>query len=172
VGTQTERPPRLNRRRRLVAQLVALGCVVALGHFAAEPMRVSSTSMVPTFRSGDEVLVDKLAYREDQPRRGDLVVFDRSPDRLLKRVVAIPGDEVGIEDGVLVVNGRPVEEPAVDRRQVDGSYFGPAQVPAGTVFVLGDNRANSVDSRTIGPVPVTDLVGRIVLRLWPGPGAP
>jgi signal peptidase I len=143
-----------------------------LGHFAAEPMRVSSTSMVPTFRSGDQVLVDKLAYREDQPRRGDLVVFDGSPDRLLKRVVAIPGDEVGSEGGVLVVNGRPVEEPTVDRRQVDGSYFGPEQVPAGTVFVLGDNRANSVDSRSIGPVPVTDLVGRIVLLLWPRPGVP
>jgi signal peptidase I len=128
--------------------------------------------MEPTLRSGDHVLVDKRAYRHELPKRGDLVVFDGTDSRILKRVVAVAGDTVGIEDGVLTVNGHPVPEPAVDQRSVDGMYYGPAQVPDGTVFLLGDNRWNSIDSRAFGPVPVEKVTGRVVFRWWPQPGSP
>ncbi|MFI0959983.1 signal peptidase I [Streptomyces sp. NPDC021080] len=142
------------------------------GTFLVEPVRVESTSMEPTLSAGDHLLVDDRAYRGAPPRRGDLVVFDESGATLVKRVVAVAGDTVAIEDGVLEVDGRAVEEPAVDPKTVDGMYYGPARVPDGTVFVLGDNRRHSVDSRQFGPVPVTKVTGRVILRWWPRPGRP
>jgi signal peptidase I len=154
-------------RRLLPAGLVALLVLVLV--FVAEPMRIPSSSMAPTLRPGDQVLLNKLAYRFGSPRRGDLAVF-RSPEdgeTSLKRVVALPGDSVGIEDGVLVVDGRPQREPFVDHRTVDSVYFGPVVVPPGHVFVLGDNRADSRDSRDFGAVDEDLLEGRVALRLLP-----
>ncbi|MEU4090563.1 signal peptidase I, partial [Streptomyces aureus] len=142
------------------------------GTFWVEPVRVESTSMEPTLRAGDHLLVDDRAYDHAPPRRGDLVVFDGSGTPLVKRVVAVGGDTVAIEDGVLEVDGRLVREPTVDPATVDGMYYGPSRVPDGTVFVLGDNRRHSVDSRQFGPVPVTKVTGRVVLRWWPRSGRP
>ncbi|MGW1725883.1 signal peptidase I [Streptomyces sp. NPDC002306] len=179
MDAQVDRPARLTppgRRaaRRTVAARTALLAVVAVvlvaGTFLVRPVRVESTSMEPTLRAGDHLLVDERAYRDAPPRRGDLVVFHGTDARLIKRVVAVAGDTVAIEDGVLEVNGHAVAEPAVDPETVDGLYYGPARVPAGTVFVLGDNRRHSVDSRQFGPVPVTKVTGRVVLRWWPRPG--
>ncbi|MFB7338377.1 signal peptidase I, partial [Streptomyces adustus] len=154
------------------ALLVVPAALLVAGTFLVEPVRVESTSMEPTLLAGDHLLVDDRAYRDAPPGRGDLVVFDGSDGTLVKRVVAVAGDTVAIEDGVLEVDGRAVEEPAVDPRTVDGMYFGPARVPDGTVFVLGDNRRHSVDSRQFGPVPVTKVTGRVILRWWPRPGRP
>jgi signal peptidase I len=146
---------------------VVVGLVVALRVFVAEPMRVPTGSMQPTLRPGDHVLLEKLGAAD----RGDLVVFTRRDgDLFLKRVVAVSGDEVGIEDGYLVVNGHTVEEPYVDHRVLDGVYFGPVTVPPGSVFMMGDNRADSVDSRTFGPVRRDTIVGRVMVRIWPNPG--
>jgi signal peptidase I len=137
--------------------------------FLAEPFRIDSASMLPTLRAGDRVLVDKRAYRDALPRRGDLVVFHapRTGDVTLKRAVGLPGDTVAIEDGVLVVNGRRRAEPYADADAIDSVYFGPARVPAGAVFVLGDNRADSIDSRAFGAVSRSRLMGRVQVRLWP-----
>ena len=132
-----------------------------------EPLRVASASMTPSFGAGDEVLVDKFSHRSSHPRRDDIIVFQRNGagKLLIKRVVALAGDSVGISDGVLVVNGRPIVEPYVDHGSVDGTYFGPVLVPPGSVFVLGDNRANSVDSRTFGAAPLRWIVGRVLLHI-------
>ena len=81
---------------------------------------------------------------------------------LVKRVAAVGGDTVGIEDGVLVVNGRPVRESYVNHDSVDSVYFGPVTVPNGSVFVRGDNRSASVDSRSFGAVPLGDIEGRVL----------
>ncbi|MFJ7967828.1 signal peptidase I [Streptomyces sp. NPDC096324] len=156
--------------RTLLLVLPAVALLV--GSLFVEPVRVESTSMEPTLLSGDHLLVDDRAYRDAPPRRGDVVVFEGSGATLVKRVVAVAGDTVAIEDGVLEVDGRAVEEPAVDPKTVDGMYYGPARVPSGTVFVLGDNRRHSVDSRQFGPVPVTKVTGRVILRWWPRPGRP
>ena len=125
--------------------------------------------MAPTLRPGDSVLVNKLAYRFGDPRRRDLVVLRQpgSGELMLKRIVGIGGDRVGLEDGVLHVNGRPVPEPFVNRRLVDSVYFGPVRVPSGAVFVMGDQRSNSLDSRSFGAVPRSRIVGRVDLRIWP-----
>ena len=135
----------------------------------AEPFSVPARSMAPTLQPGDHVLVNKLAYRTGDPRRGDLAVVKapRTGELLLKRVVGVGGDEVEIRDGVLYVNRRAEREPYVDHHTIDSVYFGPVRVPAGRLFVLGDNRANSDDSRQLGPVAERDAIGRVDLRLWP-----
>lgn len=147
-----------------------IALVLLVRAFVAEPFAVPSASMLPTLRPGDHVVVDKLAYRLGEPRRGDLVVFRRprgGDELLLKRIVAVGGQLVGIEDGVLHVDGRAVGEPFVDRRLVDSVYFGPVRVPRDAVFVMGDRREDSVDSRSFGAVRRELLVGRVDLRIWP-----
>jgi signal peptidase I len=133
--------------------------------FVVEPFRVSSGSMSPSYRTGDEVLVAKWSR---DPERTDVVVL-RQPDTdqlAIKRVAATGGEMVGIRDGRLFVNGTLVPEPYLDHARVDGTYFGPVRVPDHSVFVLGDDRSDSLDSRSYGPVPTAALVGRVVLRLW------
>lgn len=153
----------------MAAAGVALLALLVVRWLVAEPFLVPTGSMEPTLLPGDHVLVDKLAYRHRGPARGDLVVFraPRTGELLLKRVVGVGGDQVGIEDGVLHVNGRARVEPFVNQRLLDGDYFGPVAVPRGDVFVMGDDRSNSVDSRRFGPVPASRVLGRADLRIWP-----
>jgi len=160
----------LRRNLKLVLAALAVGLLLLARTFVAEPMKIPSDSMAPTLRPGDQVLVDKLAYRDgDMPARGDLVVFHdpRTAEITLKRVVAVAGDTVGIEDGSLAVNGRRPFEPYADQKAIDSVYFGPVTVGKGRFFVLGDNRANSVDSRSFGAVSTDRLIGRVLTRLWP-----
>ena len=159
------------RRRRPSGVAVGIGLIVALvvvRIFVAEPFRIPSESMEPTLKPGDQALVDKLSGHS--PKRGQLVAF-HSPrnggEVLLKRVVAVGGDTVGLEDGVLVVNGRQVREPFVNHKAIDSVYFGPVKVRPGTVFVMGDNRANSEDSRDFGAIRTSSIIGRAVARVWP-----
>jgi signal peptidase I len=143
-----------------VLVLIAVLLVTAL-----EPLRVSSQSMSPTLVAGDQVVVDKLSVHWRPPSEGELVVF-RDPQRrelVVKRVVAVSGQTVAIEDAELVVDGAVRHEPQVDLSRIDSTYFGPVTVPPDAVFVLGDNRSESIDSRTYGAVPLGDVVGRVVL---------
>jgi len=161
----------VRRRRRLwPALLVVAALVVTARVFFFEPFKTDGLSMVPTLRSGDQVLVDKRAYRGSKlPQRGDLVVFHapRTGDVTLKRAIGLPGDTVGIEDGVLVVNGRRQVEPYADPEAIDSVYFGPVRVRPGTVFLLGDNRLDSRDSRDFGSVAGGELIGRVRGLIWP-----
>ena len=156
------------RRRNapLVLGVVAVLALLALRAFVAEPFRIPSESMAPALQPGDQALVTKIGA----PGRGDLVAFHapRTGEILLKRVVAVGGDTVGLEDGVLVVNGRRPAEPYVaDPDAIDSVYFGPVRVANGSLFVLGDNRGNSEDSRDFGTVPADRVIGRATARVWP-----
>ena len=137
--------------------------------FAVQPLRVESNSMAPTYRDGDMLVVDGLSVGVPGPERHDVVIITNphTGQLLVKRVAAVAGDQVGIADGVLVVNGNPVPERYVDQNLMDSVYFGPVTVPQGAVFVLGDNRSNSIDSRDFGPVPVADVRGRVLARVSP-----
>lgn len=155
---------------RDAVQMVLLAGVLALliRLFVVEPFRVDGPSMEPTLFTGERLLVDKFSYRLHPPGRGDVVVF-RNPRNLredyIKRVVGLPGDTVEMRLGRLYVNGQPVPEPYVLRDGI--STYGPEQIPPGYCFVLGDNRANSRDSRFFGPVPLQLLKGRAWLIFWP-----
>lgn len=172
------RPPRrvsdrgarlLSTARKLGALLALLGVLLVLRAEVATPVRIASASMVPTFDAGDVVLVSQRPPALADLDRGDLVTFVSPEDgeRALKRVIGLPGDSLVIKDSVLYVNDRVVDEPYVDHAAIDAYYSRTYQVPEGRVFLLGDNRGNSVDSRDYGPVEVDDLLGRVVVRLWP-----
>ena len=142
--------------------------LVLLHAFVIEPVRVRSDSMEPTLSSGAMLLIDKVTFHGRDPRRGEVIVTTdpRTGGSIVKRIVAIGGDSVGIEDGQLIVNGARVDEDYIENSGMDGFFFGPDVVPAGHVFLLGDNRADSVDSRAFGPVAVDDIEGRVLARLW------
>jgi signal peptidase I len=171
VAAETE-PTHARSWRLALNVLLALVAVLLLTRtFVAEPLRVGASSMTPTLRPGDHVLVVKLGSSAHHPHRHDVIALT-SPitgELLIKRVAAVGGDTVGIEDGVLVVNGRPVHESYVDAARMDSVYFGPVVVPRGELFVLGDDRPDSVDSRRFGAIPLRAVTGRVVLRLWPRP---
>lgn len=150
--------------------------------------------MLPQLEVGDRVVVSELAYRLHDPRRGDVVVFDEpgeQPDEggilparlvrdllegvglvrpegtvLIKRVIGLPGETVQARGGDLFVNGRQLIEPYLPDGMATAD-FGPVLVPEGHLFVMGDNRGDSSDSRVFGPVPVDDVIGRALLVAWP-----
>jgi signal peptidase I len=152
---------RPRRRWRLICGVVVV--LVGLHIWVVEPVRLSSDSMAPGLRHGDELIIDKLTYRWRDPQRGEIVTASDpgTGGWIIKRVVAVGGDSIGIEDGILVRNGEPVVEPYVNTFNMAGVYFGPVDVPLGDVFLLGDNRADSIDSRTFGPVDVRRITGRL-----------
>jgi len=159
----------------LVVLLIAFALVFGFVRpFIMEAFWIPSKSMVPTLQVGDRVFVNKFIYRFHEPERHDIIVFkstegstEGGQEDLIKRVVGLPGDEISAQDGVLFVNGEPQEEPYVNKQSPDTSSFGPVTVPEGKVFVMGDNRADSLDSRYIGPVPFENIGGEAFLIFWP-----
>jgi signal peptidase I len=138
--------------------------------FVVEAFYIPSQSMVPTLKVQDRVLVNKFIYRFSEPERGDIVVFqsvEGGGEDLIKRVMGVPGDEIAVRGGKLLVNGEPHSEPYVNKKFPDRSTFAPTRVPKGHYFMMGDNRANSRDSRFFGPVPKKNIEGEAFLRFWP-----
>lgn len=124
-------------------------------------------SMQPNLFRGDRVMMEKISYRLHGPTRGDIVVVDRPGDEidLIKRVVGLPGERLEVVDGHTFINGMRIEEPWVVN--FGGPDYPEIQIPDGHVFVLGDNRTSSFDSRAIGPVSQEDLIGRVWIIYWP-----
>jgi signal peptidase I len=154
----------------LVIAIVAFVLVFGfIRPFVVKSFWIPSESMVPTLEVGDRLFVNRFVYRFNEPARGDIVVFDspESEDELIKRVVAVPGDRVRVANGVLKLNGEFQEEPYVRPQFPDGSVYGPTKVPEGEVFVMGDNRGNSRDSRFIGTIPIESIQGEAFFRFWP-----
>jgi signal peptidase I len=150
--------------------LLSLAVAVLLVTFIAQPFVVDGTSMEPSLVDGERLIVSKLSYHLGQPARGDVVVFRFPGDRhqrFIKRVVGLPGETVSIRDGKVLVDGRPLAEAYL----ADATFgeYGPVRVPRGRLFLLGDNRANSRDSRypEVGLVAYADLVGKAVAAYWP-----
>jgi signal peptidase I len=162
------RPP-LRHLTTLLVVVLLLAAVVTVREVLVEPVRIASDSMRPTLQPGDVVLVDRRGVDVRTLERGDVVTFRRegSDEQLLKRVVGLPGDRVMTVDAVLHVDGEPVDEPYVDFSEWDGMFTAEVVVPDDAVYVRGDDRLVSVDSRDFGSVPVSDLDGRAVVRLWP-----
>jgi signal peptidase I len=159
----------------VVALLVAfLVRTFVLAHFV-----VDGTSMFSTLHDDDRVFVNKLSYRLHDPNRGDVVVLHQDAgegrgisDRdLIKRVVALPGETIEVRSCRVLIDGHQLEEPYLDPEVVTpgncGGDLAPITIPEEHVFVMGDNRGGSQDSRALGPIEEDDLVGRAFVVFWP-----
>ena len=171
----------------VVLAVVAVAVALLIQAFLVKPYRIPSASMEDTLLIGDRVLVDRISWREvDQrsisdPHRGDIVVFHPpfGGSVLIKRIIAMPKDEISLSGGFVYINGRRLDEPYV--RRIDGhqepsdpfsngmpwSLQAPFKVPAGSYFVMGDNRTDSGDSRDFGPINRAQFVGRAFAKYWP-----
>jgi signal peptidase I len=157
----------------IVVLAAALGAALLVQAFVLKAFYIPSGSMRPTLQVNDRVLVNKLSYRFGDVQRGDLIVFHKPDDApasevndFIKRVIAIEGDVIEDRDGRVYVNGEVVEESYLpDDAFTTG--IGRQTVPEDHVFVMGDNRNFSVDSRVFGPIPEDSIIGEAVLRVWP-----
>jgi len=174
-----DEPARPSRARGLLDWIVVVGVALLVAFlvrtFVLAHFVVDGTSMSTTLHNGDRVFVNKLSYRLHDPRRGDVVVLHEdsgAEDRdLIKRVIALPGEEIAMRDCIVTIDGVPLDEPYLDPEEVPpgqcGDPIAPQVVPEGTVFVMGDNRDESQDSRALGPIDEDDLVGRAFVVFWP-----
>ncbi|MDN4073461.1 MULTISPECIES: signal peptidase I [Fictibacillus] len=160
----------------LKALAVALILAGAIRYFLFAPIVVDGESMMPTLHNRDRLVVNKM----DKPERFDIVVFKATETKdYIKRVIGLPGDQIEYKNDTLYVNGKPLKEKYLDpykKQTKDGNLTydftlyevtGKQTVPKGKVFVLGDNRRHSSDSRNIGTVDMDDIVGKASIRFWP-----
>jgi signal peptidase I len=159
----------------IIVIVVAVTAALVVRAFVLQQFAVSGHSMDTTLHDGDRVLVNKLSYRLHDPNRGDVVVLktiEGAGERdLIKRVIGLPGETLEYRNCVLYIDGRELIEPYHDPTVVTQTSCGGDQakvtVPADSVFVMGDNRGGSKDSRDIGPVAYHDLLGRAFVIIWP-----
>jgi signal peptidase I len=171
-----------SRSARLIRYLSLVGfavlLTVLLRTFVVQPFWIPSSSMEPTLHgcSGcneDRLLVDKLSYKLHSVHRGDVVVFARPPgfaiddQDLIKRVIGLPGDVVSGHDQQVWIGDKALTEKYVKASCGGTAGFAPVTVPKGDVFVMGDNRCDSSDSRVFGPIKQSTIVGRAFIVLWP-----
>ena len=165
-----------------VVVVSAIGLAFLVKVFLLQAFYIPSLSMYPELDVGDRVLVNKLSYRLGDVGRGDIIVFERPesesrseiPD-LIKRVIGLPDDRIVIADGLVEVNGIPLVEEYLAEGAVTSAETAPNKcrrddpcvVPPGMVWVMGDNRPDSKDSRYFGPIAEDSIVGRAFARVWP-----
>lgn len=155
--------------RELVETLIfALILAFLIRTFVFESYQVQGTSMLNTLHNGDRVLVNKLAFDYGKPQTGEIIVF-RSPQNpsqdWIKRVIGVPGDTVSVKNNVIYINGKRFPEPFLSYRQSEN--VAPTVVPKGYLWVEGDNRPVSDDSRSFGLLPMKNVKGRALLIWWP-----
>ncbi|HET8569238.1 MAG TPA: signal peptidase I [Candidatus Limnocylindria bacterium] len=173
--TEPEPEPSFSWRAVLeIVQALALAVVISvvLNVFVVQVTEVRQRSMEPTLLQSDRVLVSKVDYRLHEPEIGDIVVFEpttEAPIPYVKRVVAVGGNTVDIRDGRLLVNGNPVVIPEAQgpTNPQNPRIQYPLTIPEGQFFAMGDNRQFSQDSRSFGPQPYENIIGKVLLRFWP-----
>jgi signal peptidase I len=166
-----KRPRTLMRTAIEIVVIVAAAFALAMlvQAFIVKPFTIHQISMEPTLFEGDRVLISRLSYHFHDPKAGDVVVFHSPVDTredLVKRIVAVGGDTVAIRDGDLLINGLAVDEPYLAEQGFRGAYP-ETTIPEGQVFVLGDNRNNSGDSRLFGPIDKDSIIGSAFAIYWP-----
>jgi len=167
------------------ALLIAFGLAAIIRIFLFTPIVVDGVSMMPTLSDGDRMIVNKIGYTVGKPNRFDIVVFHAPEDKdYIKRVIGLPGDEIEYRDDLLYINGEPYEENYLDKYKAElpeepltedfkleeklQLEFLPSKVvPEDHVFVMGDNRRKSKDSRHIGVVAIDEIIGSTKIVFWP-----
>lgn len=155
-------------RTLLETVVPALLIAVGINLFLAQATQVQGQSMEPNLHTAQRLVVEKVTYRFHGPRQGDIVVIDlpeAGPELLIKRVIGMPGDTISSQNGQVFINGEPLDEPYVTH--AGGRDVTEQIVPPLHVFVMGDNRQFSNDSRNFGPVPIDNIIGRAWFSYWP-----
>jgi len=155
-------------RESLESIIPAVIIVLLINAFLAQATRVEGQSMEPSLHNNERLIIEKVSYRVRPPERGEIVVLQiegRQSAPLIKRIIGLPGETVAIHDGDVYIDGESLEEPYLNN--VTYGSMPARQVPAEHVFLLGDNRSASNDSRFFGMVPFDQIVGRAWLRYWP-----
>jgi signal peptidase I len=152
-----------------ILEIVVISAVLFISINAVSArIRVESVSMQPTLFAGNFVVVNKLSFRLGEPERGDIIVFKYPPnpaqDPYIKRVIGLPGEQLRIEDGKVYIDGARFTETYIS---VNTKQGGDWNIPQDAIFVMGDNRNNSSDSRAWGVVPYENIIGKAVLVYWP-----
>lgn len=163
------------------ALLIAFAIAAVIRYFLFTPIAVDGESMMPTLEDGDRMIVNKIGYKIGEPKRFDIVVFHAPEQKnYIKRVIGLPGDTVEYKDDQLYINGESIDEPYLDAykaqitegtltedftlKDIDVSL---EEIPEGYVFVMGDNRRYSKDSRHIGIIEQKEIIGNTSLIFWP-----
>jgi signal peptidase I len=162
------------------ALLIAVALAAVIRYFLFAPIVVDGLSMMPTLQHQDRMIVNKLSYNIGEPERFDIIVFHAPEQKdYIKRVIGLPGDRIEYKDDTLYVNGKAYEEPYLDeyKKKVEGPLTDPftleetpagvETVPEGELFVMGDNRRFSKDSRHIGTVSLDKIIGKTSIVYWP-----
>jgi signal peptidase I len=178
--------PKSRTRETIETFVIALALALGVRATVAEARYIPSESMLPTLEVGDRLIVEKVSYHFETPQRGDIVVFNppkiegllNENNAFIKRVIGLPGDRLAVRGGHVIRNGLPLTEPYI-KENPDYDMPDPANphayfhdgrevtVPPGHVFVMGDNRNNSMDSHVWGFLPIDHIIGRAVVRFWP-----
>jgi len=195
--TEEQKINKINIGREIIEWIFYfLGAVVVASLLQSQLFALTTvhqSSMQNTLMEGHTLIIDKLSYQFSKPERGDIIVFLRGEDtrgfvnrykvflrdvelrfrksfrtnRLIKRVIAVEGDKIDIRDGKVYINGELLNEPYVKGITPEMEMNYPLVVPEGHVFVMGDNRENSLDSRSFGPIPVSSVEGKAIFRVFP-----
>ena len=160
----------MNKRiKDIIEYVVIIITVLLFRHFLYSPIRVTGDSMVPTLNDGDIMILDKIGYKLNGLDRFDIVVVDYDGEKIIKRVIGLPGDHVEYRNNLLYINGKHVEEEYGRKETSDFvlEYLGESIIPENKYLVLGDNRPISKDSRLIGLIDKRDIEGYTSIVLFP-----
>lgn len=160
-----------------VKAIIIAGVIAFLLHtFVFSLVLVDGVSMNPTLNDSERLVLNKTSYVLKEPERGDIVVFHvNNSEDYIKRVIGLPGETIEMRADQLFINGEPVEEPYLATAKLTynevGIYltedFGPIKIRDEHIFVMGDNRKNSSDSRALGPIAQDEMMGKVNIRIWP-----
>jgi len=162
-------------REWIEAIVIALVLALIIRTYVVQAFKIPSGSMLETLQIGDHILVNKFIYRFTDIEKGDVIVFKYPKDEkrdFIKRSIGLPGDRVEIKQRTVYINNRPIEEPYTLHEEEDENYFhprdnfGPITIPDGKLFVMGDNRENSMDSRFWGLLDIEKVKGRAFVIYW------
>jgi signal peptidase I len=166
---EDQQPSRLLTFLKELVETVVLALVLFLViNLLTARVRVDGPSMEPSYQHNNRVVVSKVSYWFNDIERGDVIVFPAPPnpnEDYIKRVIGLPGDLVKVENGSVFVNDKPIDEPYISAPPI--SNLRETRVPEGMVFVMGDNRNVSSDSRSWGPLEIEDIIGKAVFVYWP-----